>query len=431
MAKRILKTLSNNFGFKILAVLFAFVLWLIVYNIDDPTKTRTFTTNVTIENKDIISESNKYFEILDGTNTVTFVVTAKRSTLDKLEDSDFTAVADMSRLVLAEDGTTGSVPIEIDCYRTSESLKYNSTKYLKVALEDLMSKQFVISANVTGKVLEGYALGEVSVASPTVLKVSGPASLVEQIESVVATIDVDGMSMNLTDNVVPVLYNANGEEIDTTKLQLSNYTVSVSAKILGTKEIPLNFSTRGTPGENSTVLSVTSDPQVIRIKGTSSALNSITSVVVPNSVLDVSGLTSSLTTTVDITEYLPEGIELVDNSEATVSVTVTIENYETKNYSVLPSNVTINGLDGGYSVDYPSGIVVTIGGMSSDLGDLNAPDLKGSIDVSGLAEGTHTVYIKLELDAEKYSLTSSAIEVVLTKKNDQTNNNGEASNMPQ
>lgn len=34
--KKILKTLVNNLGFKILAVVLAFILWLVVYNIDDP-----------------------------------------------------------------------------------------------------------------------------------------------------------------------------------------------------------------------------------------------------------------------------------------------------------------------------------------------------------------------------------------------------------
>ena len=50
MAKKILKTLVNNLGFKILAVVLAFILWLVVYNIDDPKKSKTFTTNVTVEN---------------------------------------------------------------------------------------------------------------------------------------------------------------------------------------------------------------------------------------------------------------------------------------------------------------------------------------------------------------------------------------------
>ena len=42
MGKRILKTFMNNLGFKLLAVAFAFILWLVVYNLNDPIKTKTF-----------------------------------------------------------------------------------------------------------------------------------------------------------------------------------------------------------------------------------------------------------------------------------------------------------------------------------------------------------------------------------------------------
>ena len=53
MANKVLKTLSNNIGFKILAVIFAFTLWITVYNLEDPTKTKTLTVNVTVTKKDI------------------------------------------------------------------------------------------------------------------------------------------------------------------------------------------------------------------------------------------------------------------------------------------------------------------------------------------------------------------------------------------
>lgn len=84
MAKKILKTLVNNLGFKILAVVLAFILWLVVYNIDDPKKSKTFTTNVTVENASAVTDMNKCYEVLDGTNTVTFTVTGKRSELENL-----------------------------------------------------------------------------------------------------------------------------------------------------------------------------------------------------------------------------------------------------------------------------------------------------------------------------------------------------------
>ena len=112
MANKILKTLVNNIGYKILAVVFAFILWLVVYNIDDPNKTVRFTTNVTVENESAVTDMNKCYEVLNGTNTVTFSVTAKRSVINKLEDTDFTATADMNRMIVDSDNKTARVPID-------------------------------------------------------------------------------------------------------------------------------------------------------------------------------------------------------------------------------------------------------------------------------------------------------------------------------
>ncbi len=66
MGNKILKTLTKNLGFKILAVVFAFILWLVVYN---TTMQVAYTTNVTVENASVVADMNKCYEVLNGTNT--------------------------------------------------------------------------------------------------------------------------------------------------------------------------------------------------------------------------------------------------------------------------------------------------------------------------------------------------------------------------
>ena len=70
MVKRILKALTNNFGFKLLAFIFALMLWLVVYNIEDPVITRPYTAIVTVKNEDKITDMNKCYEILDASNII-------------------------------------------------------------------------------------------------------------------------------------------------------------------------------------------------------------------------------------------------------------------------------------------------------------------------------------------------------------------------
>lgn len=418
MGNKILKTLTKNLGFKILAVVFAFILWLVVYNTDDPTVTVSYTTNVTVENASAVTEMNKCYEVLNGTNTVTFAVTAKRSVLNKLEDTDFTAVADMNRMIVNEEGDEANVPIEITSKRSNSSLKYNGkNKYLQVSLEDLMKRRFIITADTSGKVADGYALGEVTVTNPNVLNVSGPASIVNKIDSVVATIDVDGMSMNLSDNVIPALYDADGQEIDTTKLKLSNTTVTISAKILSVKEIPLVFSTTGVPYGDYRVVEISSKPETIKVKGSSTTLNPLSSLMIPADVLNVSGAREDITTTIDVSEYLPDGVELVNASDATVTVTVRIEAYESKKFNLNTSQITVNGLDTDYDLSFEqSTVAVTVSGLKNNLNMLTVSQLNASIDVTDLGVGTHQVNLELSLDEDNYAYQTITITVEIKEK---------------
>ena len=91
MLKKFGSVVTNNFGLKVLSIIFAIIMWLVVVNIDDPKITKTFTTTVSITNESAISDMGKYYEVVDGKNTVTFAVSAKRSLIEDLSGSDFKA----------------------------------------------------------------------------------------------------------------------------------------------------------------------------------------------------------------------------------------------------------------------------------------------------------------------------------------------------
>lgn len=414
MVKKILKTLTNNFGYKLLAFMLACLLWLVVYNLDDPNKTKTFTTNVTITNADVVSDMNKSYQVMKGSNTVSFSITTKRSYMEKLEDTDFTAVADMKNMVISEDQQSATVPIVITSSVYNRYITYNDkTQYINVSLDERMSKQFVVSAKTSGEVAEGYALGEVRVNNPTVIKVSGPESVVSRIDHVSATIDVSNMTVDLSDNVVPVLYNKNNKEIDPTRLTLSNSIVTVSARILSTKKVPINISTVGTPAWGYTLMEASANPKEVTLKGTMSTLNPITSIDIPGEILNVGGLKEDIVTTIDVMEYLPEGVELVDDSQRTIEVIVPIEGYETREFDVPTSNFVVQGIATNLKAKYvDENVSVQVSGMESDLDALTVNDIRGVLDATGLGKGTHRIRAEIQ-ENEKYSIKAVRVDVIL------------------
>ena len=423
MGNKILKALSKNLGFKLLAVAFAFTLWVMVYNLDDPTKTKTLTVNVTVTNKEVLEEMGKYYEIADGTNKVSFSITAPRSVLDKLDERDFVAEANLQKMTLVDNGTSANVPVEIYCTANvnGNSIKINTTnKNVIIALDDLMIKQFVVQATAVGQVKEGYALGRVEVTAPNVLQVSGPKSIVSQINGVVATVDVTDMSAmsasTTSFRATPILLDKNGNEVDTTRLTLSDTTVNVQAEILNTKAVDVVVTPMGEVAEGYAVTAITVNPGSILLKGTKTVLNNISNIVIPSEVVSVAGANGDVTVQVDVSEYIPEGAELIQPEQTTVEITVSVGKVKTKSFAINTADIMVTGLPTHTNIEYDlSSVAVDVTGLEADINALDSVQI-GYIDVTDLGVGTHRVEVTLDLDEDKFTYETIQITVIITKE---------------
>lgn len=383
MWMKIKKALTANIGFKILALVFSIALWMIVVNVDDPEQTKTFTATVQVINENVLTDQGKYYTLTDG-NTVSFRVTAQRSVLERLSSSDFTATADMNYL---EDDER--IPVDITVNRYASSVRISAQRlYLKVEVGDEMDARFSIRGETTGDPADGFAVDEVSVV-PNVISVRGPAEYVSKIESVRAYCDVTGRNMDTSETVVPVFYDADGKEVDTTRLQVSVDTVDVYVEIVSVKEVPIVVETSGSLADGLELTGITTDPATVMIKGESSELNRVTNITIPASVISLSDITQDLTTTVDITSYLPDGVTLLDSQDAQVSVKVGVAGETTQEFDVPVDNISVRNLERGYTTSFSASTVkVSITALQSELSRLSANSITGYVDVSGLVPGT-------------------------------------------
>lgn len=423
MLRKLAKKITNNFGLKVLAAVLAVVLWVIVAGIDDPVITQTYTTSVTLENVNYLTENGKYSELLGGNNTVTFSVSAKRSYHERLSNSDFTAVADIERIEdIGEDGIC-RVPITITCTKFSSSNVEISSRqlYLELAVEDLGNVQKRISVATEGTVMDGCALGNVEIVTSNLLKISGPSSVTSQIDTVVATINVDGMSSDVTDTVVPVLYDADGNEIDTSKLKMNLSTVTVTAQILNTKDVSLEFETSGSVAEGHVLKGITYKPEQVRIKGEASVLNGINKISIPAEILDMTDATETMETTVDITPYLPENTSLVVASDAKIEVTVTVEVITEKTFEVPAGAFTLENIREGYEAEITEDTIeVVVTGAESDIEALSEDNITGILDLTDLGRGDHEVTAEFNLDSELYEVGSVRVPVTIRDPEDES-----------
>lgn len=391
MLQKIAKIITNNFGLKVLAVVISVVFWLVIVNVEDPEKTLTFTVQVNIENAEYLANQGKTYEVLNGSDVVKFTATAKRSIIEKMTDGDFEVTADLKDIV-----NMSEVPITITPTKYNNQITLSKkTMYVQLNVEDLETKTFDLEVNTTGKLSSGYTMSGLDV-TPEKVTVSGPASVIASIDKAAVAVDISSVYSDFEKEAAIAFYDAKGKKIDASRLTLNRTTAVVSAGVLQTKTVPVEYEVSGTPSSGYQIGNIAGSVTQVVLQGKSSVLQDIESIKVSGSALSVSGKTENVETTVDLTDYLPKGVSLIDEQEERSTVTIEIEGVSQVTYQVPGDNISFSNLAAGYKATLQDGTVsVTLTGYPSVLQSLSASDIKGTADLSGLGAGTHVVEIKL------------------------------------
>lgn len=387
------KKIFNNLIFKIAAVISAIVLWLIIVNVDNPTTTRTiYNIPVNLKNTETLDDAGTAYDIISG-DTVAIQVKGPRNLIDSLKASDFVASADIDAREI-----TDTVPIEVTCTKNNVTCIKNTPTVLKLSLEDIDEKTFDIEVEVAGNPAEGFAVGSAK-ASRNKIRIRGPVSQLNLISKVVARIDVSAAVTDLDENAPIRIYDGNGEEIDIekSKLEISISDVIVSAQILKTKTIPVKLTVSGETETDYRYTGMDYSPKNITVAGYDDDLKQITALTIPSDVISIKGLTETTNKQITISSYLPAGISVVSDL-STIDVTLNIEPVLTQEVTISKDSITVNGksdlLD--YSYSDNNDLIIQVKGITEELEELDAANIKAAINVSGLVPGSHSVKVTFE-----------------------------------
>lgn len=426
MFKKLMKRLTNNLGLKLLSILFSIVLWLVVVNIADPDGIKTFSVPVNIVNKDVIEEMGKVPDVVGDTDIAVFYITGPRSYVEDMDADDFNVTADLSQVDLTEEDEKKLVRIEVTPKKYEKYITvHQKTVNMQVTLEELAEKNFVISPVTKGSPADGCAIGEVEV-TPNLLAVSGPESIVSRISKVTATINVSGISSDVTDNVVPVLYDEDGNVISSDLLETNQATVNIKAKILGTKSLAIKCDVTGEPADGYEYTGLEYAPQTITVKGEAEILNTLNVINIPQNVIDITGATGNIENTIYIEEYLPDGVSLVDDEVNQIAIKALIVPKASKVFNLSTESIEINGLPDDYELTCSQSVVpVSIRASQEEIDSFDVNSIQASIDVADLEPGTHTVQVEIIVNDERYEVIGTvSVQITITDKNAEEDTEG-------
>lgn len=415
MLRKVTKRITNNFGLKILAAVFAIVIWLVVVNIEDPEKTKGFVIPVTIENSDYLTDMGKTYDILNNSDKISFTVTGKRSIIEELSESDFTAVANMENI---NDEMT-LVPVSVTASRYAGQIEINKRDAtLKISVENLQTERYTVQVETEGTPA-AYCYIESAVAEPKKITITGPESILSQIATVQAKADVSGAEENIATNSKIVLLDKDGNEISQDRLTLNRTSVAVDVTVTMGKSVPLKFVTNGTPADGYRFKEAECSTSSVKLVGSSEALAGISELEITGSQMNIAGAYSNVTASVDLSKFLPDGVTLASDQTKQITVTLVIEGKTAKAFAVPVKNITVKNLPSNYQLDFNADTVtVNLLGFEEDFADISPDDMAGTIDASSLGAGTQSVAVSVD---GSYTVSETPYtSVTVTEKSNNT-----------
>ena len=420
------KNMINKFTLKVLSLIIAILIWLLVRNVDEPIVVRTFyEIPVSIENASYLAENLEIPLLVDGKDTVKVRVKGARSVVSKLKKEDIKAVADMTQII-SKDTTPIMVPVEVTGTGISDSDITVRPRNIQVDIEKQKSVEKTIAVS-TGDTQpdKDYEIGNLK-ANPEKVTISGPETIINKIDKVVALIDVTGRKeSNIEIKSQLKIYDKNLDELSPKQLEylnikeISDNTIRIQAQFWKVKQnVKIKAEYSGEPKRGYEVDSINLVPDTISVAGTDEALKKLeqegNTLEIPGKYIDVTDKTGDFEQNIDLSELLPEDLKLVRDLNSSVIATVKILPYNSRDYEVSVTQIEAdNKAEDLDLVFQDEQITIRAKAKEQDLDSLSAANIQVQIDLSGYGEGEYEVPVTVTLPGGYELVESIKVKVKL------------------
>ena len=399
------ETLTNLATF-LLSLVLAIFIWVSASQTQDPVRTRFL--DVPLQYVGLPAEAS--LVKVDPRQTVQIRLEGPDSILQGYTSNDFTATVDLSQVPFGEQV---SVDINVTMSKTGATISFITPEQVDVMLEQQVTRDIPVEIDIRGSVARGHTQGE-ALVEPAIIRVTGPASQVNQLDFALVTIFLNSAVETLIETPSPIFYDQSGRVAGVGALDLSPDKVKITIPVeesAGFADKLVTVVWTGEPAPGYRLLSVTADPPSVLVEGRPAQVNLLSSV--STEPIDIDGLTESFQQPVVLD--LPAGITV--DPEQTVTVNIEIEPIlTTSSYNRVPEP---RGLRAGYEVVVePQQVRVVLFGPLPMLDALSENDVRVILDLFGLTAGTYSIVPDVDIPdrgIEIRSVQPAAVTVTISE----------------
>ena len=377
----------------LLSAAIAFGLWMYVVTVVDPeSESPYYDVPVVFDGLSVLSDRDLMI-ISGNTATVDLRLLGNRTDLKKLDKTNITILADLSRIT--EPGEH-SVKYSISYPSSAGAIEVleQDPQYITVQVSRRLTKEVPVDVRYTGALKQNFVA---DVQNPALdhatVTVTGPQEIVDQIHSAAIEVDLTGRSDSIVETYRHTLCDENGDPIeDVSAVTVNVSDIRVTVRVWQIKEIPIVIQVVDGGGLTAEDITATPNHTSILVSGSEAALEGFDQIEL---VIELNHLTASGT--------LPFKIELpqnVNNESGISEILVDVKVPEMTKKVIFVSQerfVMINVPENMQADIWKGQLLVTVRGRENKLQDVTEDNIMVYIDFSKAFPGTSYYNCTIEI----------------------------------
>ena len=390
----------------LLALVVSFGLWLYVITVENPNSETTFyNIPVVLDNESVLTDRG-LMVLNSKTPTVTLKLSGNRSYLNKLNSSNITLVADLSRIYDSGEQTLSyTISYPGDIPQNSIEVLSQMPAQIGLTIVERDSKEVPVNVYFSGKAAEGYMpIKEKLILSHNAIRVAGPASLISQITEARITVDIEGRTDHIDQSFRYTFYDKSGNPITDSSLITDVPEIDLTLLIQRYKEIPVvlgNVKPGGGASYPGGETKITWSVDKVTVAGSEQLLAGLESLSLGD--IDLGAIdVSNNVLTVQLANVLPDGVTVVSGQKE-VTITITFGKLVTKTVTVTTFEA-VNVPDGMDVEFITKQMSVVVRGKDNELKRLQDSQVVALVDFTNAEQGADNYSVTFQINGEFVTL---------------------------
>jgi len=396
--------LANNISLMILAVLMAFMVWIVASLQQDPIVENTLNAPVVITSPPPNGQT-----ILASTlpASLTVRVRAPQSTFDSLSAGSVQVPVDLSQLGAGEH----TIKLEPTIRALSAMLLSWRPTTASVTIAEVITISIPTRVILEGTPAIGYR-AQPPLADPPQVLVTGARQVVEQLEQIEVRVSIEGARSNVEQAIRPTVRARDGGIVSNVALSPTLVSVRIPVEQLSNfKDLAVRVRPVGQPARGYAITSISVSPQVVTVFGPRETIQQLPGFI---DTLEVSVADATQDVEQRVGLNVPPNVSpIADNM--TVLVRVRIEAQQgartvSRRPSVIGISETLSAKVSPLTVD------IVLAGPQPTLNSLTLDNVRVELDASGLGAGVHQLTPKVTVpnDLSVQSVVPSTVQVEIS-----------------